>query len=88
MANHKSAIKRYRQSLKRRDRNREVKEELKNAIKKARVAAEKGNSAEAKKLALEAEIKLAKASVKGIIHPANAKRRISRITSLSAKSKK
>ena len=87
MANHKSAIKRYRQSLKRRDRNREIKDDLKGAIKKARAAAEGSDKAEAKKLALVAEQKLAKAAVKGIIHKANAKRRISRITVLSAQVK-
>ena len=87
MANHKSAIKRYRQSLKRRDRNREIKEELKLAIKKARSAAEKGDKTEAKKLALEAEKKLAKAAVKGIVHKGNASRRVSRLTKLAAKAK-
>lgn len=85
MANHKSAIKRHKQSLRKRDRNREIKEELKSAIKRARNAAEKGDKAEAKKLALEAEKKLARAASKGIIHPANAKRRVSRVTKVVAK---
>lgn len=82
MANHKSAIKRHKQSLKRRDRNRSAKEELKTAIKKTRAAVESGNKEEAKKLAVQAEKSLAKAAGKGLIHKANAKRRISRLTSL------
>lgn len=82
MANHKSAIKRHRQSLKRRDRNREVKNELKAIVKKVRTAAGSGDKAGAQKFVVEAEKQLAKAAGKSIIHKANAQRRISRLMAL------
>lgn len=84
MANHKSAIKRYRQSLKRRDRNRVAKSALRTAIKKARAAIASGD----KKLAMEqyvvAQRTIAKASNKKLIHAANASRNISRLASALA----
>ena len=81
MANHKSAIKRHKQSLKRRDSNRVSKLKIKEVLKKARTAAEKGDKAEAKKLASDAERILAKAARKRIVHKKNAARRVSRLMS-------
>lgn len=80
MANHVSAQKRHRQSLKRNSRNRMIRSEVRSAIKAARDAATSGD-ANAKKLAVEAERILAKAAAKGILHKKNVSRRVSRLTS-------
>ncbi len=87
MANHKSALKRARQSETRRLRNRINKTKVKNAVKAARAAigepAEIG--AEALRLAMRA---LDKAAQKGSLHPKNAARRIARLSrQMSAASK-
>ncbi|MCO6431792.1 MAG: 30S ribosomal protein S20 [Deltaproteobacteria bacterium] len=79
MANHKSAIKRHKQSLKRRARNRNAKSSLKSSLKKVEEAIKAGDKAEAKKLFVQAERALASAATKKIIHKGNASRRISRL---------
>ena len=80
MANHKSALKRHRQSLVRRSRNRAVKSLLKKAIKAVNVAVEQ-ESAEEAKAALNAAIPtISKAASKGTIHKSNASRKVSRLT--------
>jgi small subunit ribosomal protein S20 len=79
MANHKSAIKRHRQSLKRRDRNRVIKSAVRTVVKKARKAAEE-KSPETLVLAVKAEQALAKAAQKGIFNKKTAQRYISRLT--------
>ncbi len=65
MATHKSAIKRHRQSLKRRAMNRARKSELKTWIKKVRTAQDKATAQEAYKKVVSLLDKLA---TKGIIH--------------------
>ncbi len=65
MATHKSAIKRHRQSLKRRAMNRARKGELKTWIKKVRTAQDKATAQEAYKKVVSLLDKLA---TKGIIH--------------------
>lgn len=82
MANHKSAIKRNRQSIKARERNRVARAAVRTAIKKASQA---GNDAESKELMRQAERAIAKAAAKGILHPKNAQRKISRLASKSRK---
>lgn len=81
MANHKSAIKRHRQSLKRRDRNRSTKSAVRSALKRAEAAAENGASPEATDLARKAEALMASACSKGLYHKATVARKISRIHS-------
>lgn len=76
MANHKSAIKRHRQSIKRRDANRAVRSSVRTAIKKAE-AATPGTGAQ--ELAKTAESLMAKAVKKGIFHKATLARKVSRI---------
>ena len=77
MANIKSADKRWRQSLKRRLRNRSVKTAVRTHIKTATRAIGTGEpDAESLKVAVTA---LDKAAAKGIIHPNNAARRKSRL---------
>lgn len=85
MANHASAAKRHRQSIRRRDRNREAKLALRVAVKKARAAIESGDAASAKKLLVEAERALSRAANKGTVHRKNAARRIGRLAHAAAK---
>lgn len=82
MANLKSAIKRHRQSLKRRARNKAVKTRVKNVIKAVRKAVEEKNKEEAvTKLRLATSV-IGKASQKGVLHWRNAARKVSRLTRL------
>jgi small subunit ribosomal protein S20 len=87
MANHKSAIKRHRQSLKRRDRNRSAKAAVRTAVKNASAAAVSGNKTEAETLARNAESLMAKASKKGLFHKATLARKISRLQAQVQKAK-
>ncbi len=79
MANHKSAIKRHRQSLKRRGRNRDTRLNARTALKQTRVAFAEGDMDKAKKLLLEAERILAKAAQKRVLKKGTAARYISRL---------
>ncbi len=77
MANHKSALKRIRQTQKRRLYNRNYRNRARTFVKKARVALKTGNNAaEAVRLAVQ---DLDKAASRGVIHPRNAARRKSRL---------
>jgi small subunit ribosomal protein S20 len=79
LAQHKSAKKRARQSLKRRDRNRHITTTLRTAVKKARKAFE-GDDAEATQSAVRsAEAHLRRAASKGVIPAKRASRQISRL---------
>lgn len=80
MATHKSAEKRHRQSLKKRDRNRFAKSSIRTTLKKALSLAEAGKVEEAKAAAKLATKLLDKAAVHGVVHKKNAARRISRLT--------
>lgn len=80
MANTKQALKRHRQSLKRRARNRAMKSRVKKAIKKVRLAIEAKDKELAQKALRDATSILDKAASKGVIHWKNAARRISRLS--------
>ncbi len=81
MANHKSAKKRAKQNLVRRQRNRSVKTTLKTLEKKVRTATAAGDDA-AVELMRQNQSALQKASQKGIIHKKTASRKISRLSRL------
>ncbi len=85
MANHKSAEKRHKQSLVRRQRNRLVKAKVRTAVKKARVAISDKAEDFAPQLRL-AETELAKAASKGILHKKTAARLISRLAKRASES--
>jgi len=80
MANHKSAIKRNRQNIVRAERNSAKKAAVRTTIKKVLAAAKDGNVNDAKTLIREAESAIASAARKGLYHPRNAQRKISRLT--------
>lgn len=80
MANHKSALKRARQNIDRRTRNRAAKTRVKNIIKDVRSAIDEN----AKEAAME-KLNSAKSIIddtasKGIIHKNTAARKISRLS--------
>ena len=79
MANHKSAVKRNKQSLVKRERNRAAKSNLRTVIKGFNTVVAK-NPEEAKDLLAQALPVIAKAASHGIIHKKNASRKISRLT--------
>lgn len=80
MANHASALKRHRQSLEARARNRMVKTRVKNAVKSVRTAVEAKDKEQALALLRQANAVLDSAASKGVLHSRNAARRISRLS--------
>jgi small subunit ribosomal protein S20 len=80
VANHKSAKKRARQDLKRRARNRQVKSQVRGAVKNCRVLIEGDDSAKAVDALRTAERVLRRAADKGVIPRKQASRRISRLS--------
>ena len=80
MANHKSAIKRARQSEDRRERNRSRKTRMKGAIKKLEEAISSKVADTAKEKLKEAISVIAKTASKGVIHQNTASRKISRLS--------
>ncbi|NLW81096.1 MAG: 30S ribosomal protein S20 [Desulfovibrionales bacterium] len=80
MANHKSALKRHRQSLKARERNRMMKTRVKNAMKAVRLAVESNDADAAAKALQDATSVLDKAAGKKVIHWRTAARKISRLS--------
>lgn len=86
MANHKSALKRIKQSEKRRLRNRQVTSQLKTALKTFYSAVEnKTEGPEMVEVHRQTVSALDRAATKGIIHKKNASRKISRITAYMQK---
>jgi small subunit ribosomal protein S20 len=89
LANHKSALKRHRQSEKKRIRNTAVKSALKTSIKGVRSAIDKGDAKDAVVKLKTTGIQLDKAVTKGVLHKNNASRKISRLaTAVNAISSK
>ncbi len=80
MANHKSALKRHRQSEVRTARNRSFRTQLKNTTKKVVSAVAENNEEEAKKALHDAQKDIAKIASKGVIHKRAASRKISGLT--------
>lgn len=82
MANHKSALKRIRQTEKRTERNKHYRSTLRTFIKRVREAvASKDQTAAQAALAVAIPV-IDGAATKGIIHSSNASRNVSRLTKL------
>jgi small subunit ribosomal protein S20 len=77
LANHKSAIKRNRQTEKRYARNKVYRTQLKNATKRVLVELEAKDKVEAEKELQGAVKVIAKVASKGVIHKRAASRKIS-----------
>jgi small subunit ribosomal protein S20 len=80
LANHKSAIKRARQSEERRIRNRARKTRMKNVIKSVQEALASNSRELALEKLKEAIAVIDKTAAKGVIHKNNASRKISRLS--------
>ena len=81
MANHKSAIKRNKQNLEARNRNRAYKTRVKSVIKAVDTAIASAESTDKAKEALVSAIPVIEhAAVKGTLHKKNAARKVSRLT--------
>lgn len=80
MANHKSALKRHKQSVARAARNRAVRTRIKNVIKAVRVALQLQDKEQASAALVTANIVIDKAATKGVIHWKTAARKVSRLT--------
>ncbi len=79
MANHKSAKKRARQSVKRAARNRHARSRVKSAVKAARTSLEAGGDANAETAVRRAESVLRRIASKGAIPKKRANRIVSRL---------
>jgi small subunit ribosomal protein S20 len=80
VANHKSAIKEHRQSLRRRDRNRQERSRMRTAVKKLRKALETGDAAGARELLPGTLSLIDRAAKRGAIHTGTADRYKSRLS--------
>jgi small subunit ribosomal protein S20 len=82
MANHKSAKKRIKQTIKRTERNRFYRTRIKNITKAVREAVEAGDLAKAKEAFKLANKKLHSFVSKGILKKNTAARKVSRLNKL------
>jgi small subunit ribosomal protein S20 len=78
LAKHPSAVKRHKQSLKRRARNRHVRSSVKTVVKEIRQEIAEGGEKTAQ-LLQEATAVLARAGSKRVLHKKTASRKISRL---------
>lgn len=79
MAHHKSAQKRIRQTVKRTERNREIRSRTRTLIKRFRVAADSGDATAATEHLRSAEGAIRAAASKGVIPAGRASRTVSRL---------
>ncbi|BAF69222.1 30S ribosomal protein S20 [Nitratiruptor sp. SB155-2] len=82
MANHKSALKRVRQTKKRTERNRFYRTRMKNIIKDVKEAVASGNKAAAIEALKVANKRIHEYVSKGIIKKNNAARKVSKLHKL------
>ena len=86
MANHKSALKRVRQTIKRTAHNRSMRADLRTIIKKFRLLQESGNIEQARDAYTDVQKNIDKAITKGILHKRTGARYKSRLALSLAKS--
>jgi small subunit ribosomal protein S20 len=87
MANNKSAIKRWHQSLKRRDRNRSRRTTARSAVRSLREAVAAGDEVKVDAALSQAFSSLDRAAKTGAIHTGRADRTKSRLALLVARSR-
>jgi small subunit ribosomal protein S20 len=80
LANHKSALKRHRQSIQARNRNRMVKTRIKHSVKAVRLAIENKDAEKAQQALQRATSVLDSAASKKVVHWRTAARKISRLS--------
>jgi len=79
LANHKSAAKRARQDLTRRDRNRQITSRVRGAVKKVHEAIAGGNAGDAAGALRGAEKLIRRAASKGALPKTRASRSVARL---------
>lgn len=79
MANHKSALKRIRQSERRRKRNQHIRSGMRNQVKRLRQAIEAGDADQATAQLTATERSIRRAASKGVIPRQRADRSVSRL---------
>jgi len=79
VANHPSAVKRHKQSLKRNARNRAARTRAKNVVKQVRAAIQNNDKAGAEAALRGASSTLNHIASKGVIHWKKAARKVSRL---------
>ena len=79
MANHKSALKRIRQSERRRKRNQHIRSGMRNQVKQFRQAIEAGDAAAANERFVSAERSIRRAASQGVIPRRRADRSVGRL---------
>jgi small subunit ribosomal protein S20 len=82
-----SAVKRHKQSLKRRARNRHVRSTVKSSVKEVREALAENVEKSAELLGKASSV-IARAGAKGVLHKKTASRKISRLAKAVHKAKK
>jgi len=82
LANHKSALKRAKQSEIKRIRNKSIRTRINNIIKQLKLAISENASEKVAKNLVLAQSIIDKAAKKGVIHKKTAARKISRLTRL------
>ena len=82
MANHKSAIKRNRQTIKKNARNNTYRTLLKSATKKVLAEVKNQDKKKAEETLLQATRTISKIASKGVIHKRTASRKISNLSRL------
>ena len=85
MADHKSALKRVRQTIKRTAHNRSMRADLRTIIKKFRLLQESGNIEKARDAYTDVQKNIDKAITKGILHKRTGARYKSRVALSLAK---
>jgi small subunit ribosomal protein S20 len=88
MANHKSAKKRARQTVKRNETNRSRRSTIRTLAKESEVASASGDSTSAKTALRKAESALAKGAARGTLHWKTAARKTSRLAKRAKAAKK
>ncbi len=79
MANHKSALKRIRQSETRRKRNQNIRTEMRTMVKRCREALDSGDAGKASEAFQVAERSIRRAATKGVIPRKRADRTVGRL---------
>ena len=79
MANHKSALKRIRQSERRRKRNQHIRTRMRSMVKRCREALDTGDSAQAGEAFKVAEREIRRAATRGVIPKQRADRSVGRL---------
>ena len=75
----KSGIKRHKQSLKKRARNRHIRSTVKSAVKEVRAAIEEKSVVKAAEALTEAASTIARAGAKGVLHRKTVARKVARL---------